>query len=91
MVNCAHPTHFEGALAPGESWAQRIRGIRANASTKSHAELDGAEELDDGNPVVLGRQCKELTDRLHHLNVLGGCCGTDHRHVEEICKAWIGI
>jgi S-methylmethionine-dependent homocysteine/selenocysteine methylase len=91
MVNCAHPTHFEGALAPGESWAQRIRGIRANASTKSHAELDGAEELDDGNPVELGRQCKELTDRLHHLNVLGGCCGTDHRHVEEICKAWIGI
>jgi S-methylmethionine-dependent homocysteine/selenocysteine methylase len=88
MINCAHPTHFEGALASGESWVQRIRGLRANASTKSHAELDGAEELDDGNPVELGRQYKELTGRLHHLNVLGGCCGTDHRHVEEICKAW---
>jgi S-methylmethionine-dependent homocysteine/selenocysteine methylase len=91
MINCAHPTHFEGELAPGESWVQRIRGIKANASTKSHAELDGAEEIDDGNPVELGREYKELTDRLHHLNVLGGCCGTDHRHVEEICKAWIGI
>jgi len=88
MINCAHPTHFEGALASGESWVQRIRGIRANASTKSHAELDGAEELDDGNPVELGRQYKELTGRLHHINVLGGCCGTDHRHVKEICKAW---
>jgi len=90
MVNCAHTSHFKGALVPGESWVQRIRGIRANASTKSHAELDEAGELDDGNPVKLGRQYKELTDRLHHLNVLGGCCGTDHRHIEEICKAWIG-
>jgi len=91
MINCAHPTHFEGALASGESWVQRIRGIRANASTKSHAELDEVEEIDDGDPVELGREYKELTDRLHHLNVLGGCCGTDHRHVEEICKARIGI
>jgi len=91
MVNCAHPTHFEGALAPGESWVQRIRGIRANASTRSHAELDEAEELDAGNPLELGRHYKELADRLHHLNVLGGCCGTDHRHIEAICKAWIGI
>jgi S-methylmethionine-dependent homocysteine/selenocysteine methylase len=89
MVNCAHPTHFEGALAPDESWVQRIRGIRANASTKSHTELDEAEELDDGNPVELGRQYKKITDRFHHINVLGGCCGTDHRHIEEICKAWI--
>ena len=91
MVNCAHPTHFEGALAPDESWVQRIRGIRANASTKSHAELDEAEELDDGSPVELGRQYKELTDRFYHINVLRGCCGTDHRPIEEICKAWIGI
>ena len=91
MINCAHPTHFEGELAPGESWVQRIRGIKANASTKSHAKLDEVEEIDDGDPVELGREYKELTDRLHHLNVLGGCCGTDHRHVEEICKARIGI
>ena len=90
MINCAHPTHFEETMASGESWVKRIRGIRANASAKSHADLDEAEELDDGNPVELARQCKELTERLHHLNVLGGCCGTDHRHIEEICKAWIG-
>ena len=91
MVNCAHPSHFDGELATGESWVKRIRGIRANASTKSHAELDGSEELDDGNPIELSRQCKELTDRLNHINVLGGCCGTDQRHIEEICKAWISI
>ncbi len=54
MINCAHPTHFDGALAAGESWMRRIRGIRANASTLSHAELDEAEELDAGNPVELG-------------------------------------
>jgi len=91
MVNCAHPTHFEGELATDEPWVLRIRGIRANASNKSHAELDEAGEVDDGSPVELGRQYKELTDRLNHLNILGGCCGTDQRHIEEICKAWIGI
>jgi S-methylmethionine-dependent homocysteine/selenocysteine methylase len=87
MINCAHPTHFEGALALGEPWLERIRGIRANASTRSHAELDEAKELDDGSPLELGLQYRELKGRLKKLNVLGGCCGTDHRHVEEICKA----
>ncbi len=87
MINCAHPTHFKDALAASEPWLQRIRGVRANASTKSHAELDEAEELDDGNPVELGSQYRELKDMLSNLNVIGGCCGTDHRHIEEICKA----
>lgn len=87
MINCAHPTHFAGVLAAGEAWLDRIGGVRANASSKSHAELDEAAELDDGNPVELGRQYRELRAKLRKLNVLGGCCGTDHRHVEEICKA----
>ncbi len=87
MINCAHPTHFEEALANDEAWLQRIRGIRANASTMSHAELDEVEELDDGNPIELGHQHRELKNRLSHLNVLGGCCGIDHRHVEVICVA----
>ena len=87
MINCAHPTHFADALVAGAPWAARIRGLRANASTKSHAELDAAEELDMGNPSELGRQYRALRSKLPNLNVLGGCCGTDHRHVEEICKA----
>lgn len=87
MVNCAHPTHFEDALSAGEPWLKRLRGIRANASTKSHAELDEAVELDDGNPVELGNQYSELRRRFSNLNVLGGCCGTDHRHIEEIFRA----
>lgn len=89
MINCAHPLHFQDVLEAGEPWAQRIRGLRANASTKSHAELDEAEELDDGNPVELASQYKELRSSLSNLNVLGGCCGTDHRHIEEICKAFL--
>ena len=89
MVNCAHPTHFADVLTPGEPWVERIRGIRANASTKSHAELDEAEVLDDGNPEEFGCQYRELTGRLHHINVLGGCCGTDHRHIVEVCKACV--
>jgi S-methylmethionine-dependent homocysteine/selenocysteine methylase len=86
MINCAHPTHFAGALTAGEPWIERIRGLRANASAKSHAELNDSTELDDGNPVELGFQYRELRSRLPKLNVFGGCCGTDERHVEEICK-----
>jgi S-methylmethionine-dependent homocysteine/selenocysteine methylase len=92
MINCAHPMHFVGALAAaGGPWLERIRGLRANASTKSHAELDEATELDAGNPVELGRQYRELKGISPQLNVLGGCCGTDHRHIEEICKAYLPL
>ncbi len=89
MINCAHPAHFADVLVTGEPWLERIQGIRSNASTKSHAELNESAELDVGDPVELGRQHKELMSKLKHLTVLGGCCGTDHRHVEEICKACI--
>jgi S-methylmethionine-dependent homocysteine/selenocysteine methylase len=88
MINCAHPTHFEAALATDEAWPQRIRGLRANASTMSHAELDEAEELDDGDPEDLGARYAALRERLPRVSVLGGCCGTDHRHVAAICDAW---
>ena len=87
MINCAHPTHFEQALAANEAWIKRVRGIRANASKRSHAELDEAKDLDDGDPAELGRQYRELRRGFPQFAVLGGCCGTDHRHVEQICFA----
>ena len=87
MINCAHPLHFEPVLAEGAGWLARIRGIRANASTKSHAELDAASDLDIGDPQDLGRRYATLRGRLPNLNVLGGCCGTDHRHITAICEA----
>ena len=87
MINCAHPTHFEHVLAHGQSWTRRIRGLRANASRKSHAELNESPELDIGNPVELGTEHAHLKRRFGDLNVMGGCCGTDHRHVEQIAKA----
>lgn len=87
MINCAHPSHFRQELMGNELWLDRIRGIRANASRMSHAELDEAEELDDGNPVELGDDHRELRRLLQRLNVYGGCCGTDHRHVEAIANA----
>ena len=89
MINCAHPTHFEGALAAGEPWVERLGGLRANASTKSHAELAAAEDLDDGSPDELGRQYRMLVSRLPNLVVLGGCCGTDQRHVAAIIAACV--
>jgi S-methylmethionine-dependent homocysteine/selenocysteine methylase len=91
MINCAHPTHFERVLPSGEAWLERIRGLRANSSIRSHAELDEAEELDDGNPVELASQYRRLKSQLPSLNVLGGCCGTDHRHAEEICQVCLPL
>jgi S-methylmethionine-dependent homocysteine/selenocysteine methylase len=88
MLNCAHPTHFEDVLGTDEPWRDRIRGLRANASTLSHDELDAMEELDDGDPADLGARYAALRSRLPNLNVLGGCCGTDHRHVAAIREAW---
>jgi len=87
MLNCAHPTHFAEVLATDEPWVKRLRGLRANASTRSHAELDAAPDLDAGDPVALGRQYRDLRRRMPQLTILGGCCGTDHRHVEQICFA----
>jgi S-methylmethionine-dependent homocysteine/selenocysteine methylase len=87
MINCAHPTHFEGALAAGEEWITRLKGIRANASAKSHKELDNSTELDRGNPIELGAQYRNLRDQFPHVTVLGGCCGTDHHHIECISDA----
>jgi S-methylmethionine-dependent homocysteine/selenocysteine methylase len=89
MVNCAHPTHFLPVLDNPGPW-HRIRGIRANASTMSHAELDDAEELDDGDPADLAHRYLEIGERLPDIVLLGGCCGTDHRHVASIADAWFG-
>jgi len=87
MINCAHPDHFTSTLDAGGSWVERMKGLRANAARLSHAELDEAKELDDGNPAEMGAQYAELRNRFPQLNVLGGCCGTDHRHVAAIAKA----
>lgn len=84
MINCAHPTHFEKILKEGGSWRNRIGGLRANASRLSHAELDEAEELDDGNPAEFAAEHVALAQYLPNLAVIGGCCGTDHRHVSAV-------
>ena len=89
MINCAHPAHFLPTLDEPGPW-HRVRGIRANASTLSHAELDESETLDDGDPADLAHRYLEIGERLPDVVVLGGCCGTDHRHVASIADAWLG-
>jgi len=88
MVNCAHPTHFAKALEQHGAWHRRLVGLRANASARSHAELDEATEFDEGDPTDLAARHAALRDRLPAVTVLGGCCGTDARHVAAICSAW---
>jgi homocysteine S-methyltransferase len=87
MVNCAHPTHFADVLGGNGAWRDRVAGVRANASKKSHAELDGSEELDAGDPDELASHYPQLRERLPNLRVAGGCCGTDDRHIAAIYNA----
>ena len=89
MVNCAHPTHFARQLDPSAEWTSRIRGVRANASSMSHAELDAATELDRGDIGELTELYSELAATID-LRVVGGCCGTDHEHVERIYERLAG-
>lgn len=87
MINCAHPTHFAAVLDVESAAIQRIRGLRANASRCSHAELDAMTELDSGDPDELAELYRALRERLPGLTVLGGCCGTDIRHVTAIAES----
>lgn len=87
MINCAHPLHFHDTLPAVQGWTKRIRGIRANASRRSHQELNDAPDLDAGDPIELGGQYRDLLRQHPQINVLGGCCGTDHRHVACISLA----
>jgi S-methylmethionine-dependent homocysteine/selenocysteine methylase len=91
MINCAHPSHFHHVLREDEAWTGRISGLRANASCKSHAELNESPEIDIGDPVALASDYAQLKTRLPNLNVMGGCCGTDHRHIEQIAQACLPL
>ncbi len=89
MINCAHPTHFDAVLDDGAAWTARIGGVRANASCLSHAELDVMTELDIGDPADLAARHRALLDRFPQIKVVGGCCGTDLRHVTAIAEACV--
>ncbi|WP_019584696.1 homocysteine S-methyltransferase family protein [Deinococcus apachensis] len=91
MINCAHPDHFAAVLDQPAAWTRRIRGVRANASRCSHKELDAMTELDQGDPVELGQLYRKLLEVQPQITVLGGCCGTDLRHVTAIANACMGL
>jgi S-methylmethionine-dependent homocysteine/selenocysteine methylase len=90
MINCAHPRHFAHELRSGAPWVDRIGGLRANASAKSHAELDASPEIDIGDIAELAENHAELLPSLPNLQLIGGCCGTDHRHIAAICSRCLG-
>jgi homocysteine S-methyltransferase len=87
MINCAHPRHIAAGL---DAPLERVGGLRVNGSPLSHEELDAAEELDADPPADLAREHAELHDALPGIRMLGGCCGTNHRHVAEIAARWPG-
>jgi len=85
MINCVHPIHFTDLVSGGAPWLSRVGGLRTNASMKSHAELDESETLDIGDPADLARRYKHLLELMPSIRVIGGCCGTDHRHIGAVC------
>jgi homocysteine S-methyltransferase len=93
-INCAHPDHIAAALSSADSadsgWTGRLRSLRANASRRSHAELDESDELDDGDPIELAAGYRQLREVVAGFTVLGGCCGTDARHVAAVATACAG-
>lgn len=91
MINCAHPTHVDHIFSEGGNWLERVKGFRGNASCLSHAELDEAETLDDGDPEAFGAQVAQMRSLSPHLTVLGGCCGTDHRHIDALARNLSGV
>jgi homocysteine S-methyltransferase len=88
-INCAHPAHFAAAL-PSGAIGSRIRSVRANASRKSHAELEESPTPDTGDPVELARDYLRLRAQHPPISIVGGCCGTDARHVQAIAAAVLG-
>ncbi len=91
MINCAHPTHFSHLFTTQDSWVERVKGLRGNASCLSHAELNESETLDEGNPTQFGAELRDLKSISPQLTVLGGCCGTDYRHIEQVCKNLVHV
>ena len=85
MTNCTHPTEFEPALTPGD-WIQRLGGFMPNAVAMETLDLCKLGHLEDGDPEELGAQMAGLAKRFPHINVWGGCCGTDGRHIGEITR-----
>ena len=88
MINCAHAEHFRAAVSDSSknNWQNRVCGLRTNASRLSHEQLDNAECLDDGDVAEFGEHYRAYRELLPNLWVLGGCCGTDYRHVEEVAR-----
>ena len=86
LINCVHPCYFINLFNSNEDWTLRIHGIRGNASKKTHEELDNSKELDSGNPEEFAEYYLQLLYKLKNFNILAGCCGTDYRHAEQICK-----
>ena len=85
MINCVHPIHFASTVRHGGEWVNRIGGLRVNASMMSHAELDNSPTLDIGDWTDLAQRYARLLPLLPNIRVIGGCCGTDHRHIGAIC------
>lgn len=89
MINCTHPTEFAPALTSGD-WTGRLGGFMPNAVAVETLSLCKLGHLEDGDPEQLGGEMADLARRFPHINVWGGCCGTDARHIGQITRQVAG-
>ena len=85
-TNCSHPLEFEPAIADAGPWLDRLRYIRPNAAKMDKIALCSLGHLEDGDPEELGEQMGDVVRRLPRADIIGGCCGTDERHLSEIAR-----
>ena len=85
MINCTHPSEFTPGLTDGD-WTRRLGGFMPNAVAMETLDLCKLGHLEDGDPEELGGQMADLARRFPHINVWGGCCGTDGRHIGQITR-----
>ncbi len=83
-INCVHPdTACSGLKAEISGLKNRIIGFFGNTSARTPEELDGLAALETEDPELFSCSIENLT-RQFSIPVVGGCCGTDHTHIEFI-------
>lgn len=89
LINCTHASIFRRALLHGENSSpyvrERVVGLLANTASLSPEELNESAELVEEAPEVFGRMVAGLHQELG-MKVLGGCCGTDDRHINCLAE-----
>ncbi|MBJ6802687.1 homocysteine S-methyltransferase family protein [Geomonas propionica] len=87
MINCTHVTFARSALLHETNSSAEVRrriiGLLANTAALSPEDLDNSSSLVEQEPEAFGASVAAMGMELG-LKILGGCCGTDGRHLSAL-------